>query len=398
MLRINKKKEKINRSLRSLDSLFLLKNLTLGTRFKASSKSSLKLSPGLVLLLTTLFIFANVLFIQLVSADTISINAGGSTEIAVTPDKYVEGFFSGITATAFCGDGIVQISNGETCDDGNLISGDGCSSACLIEVVIPPDDGGGGGGGGGGVITPPTNIVLEPSWNTDVGLRLAIDTTSDQTITVTNNGGTSVTVTLTHTFGDHLQVIGKNTLTIPGKQSAVFNLRFIAGSTPGTVAGVIRVSDKSVLTSMDVKTKLLLFDSNIVVLNPGLKVTQGGALNTLITLIPLGDPERLDVTLNFMIKDYTNKVYLTKSETLLVTNLTELKRTFDVGLLTSGDYIVGLELIYPNGVAPSSAHFRIVEKRTTTLFGNITLFLVIMILVVAIFILLILIWRRRKKD
>jgi cysteine-rich repeat protein len=33
-----------------------------------------------------------------------------------------------------CGDGIVQYADGEQCDDGNMVSGDGCSSTCQLEA------------------------------------------------------------------------------------------------------------------------------------------------------------------------------------------------------------------------------------------------------------------------
>jgi fibro-slime domain-containing protein len=36
-----------------------------------------------------------------------------------------------------CGDGTIQTEHGEGCDDGNLVSGDGCSAACLRETVVP---------------------------------------------------------------------------------------------------------------------------------------------------------------------------------------------------------------------------------------------------------------------
>jgi fibro-slime domain-containing protein len=36
-----------------------------------------------------------------------------------------------------CGDGVVQASEGETCDDGNLVDNDGCSSRCQPDTVIP---------------------------------------------------------------------------------------------------------------------------------------------------------------------------------------------------------------------------------------------------------------------
>jgi len=34
-----------------------------------------------------------------------------------------------------CGDGIVQ--SDEQCDDGNMVSGDGCSAACVVESGNP---------------------------------------------------------------------------------------------------------------------------------------------------------------------------------------------------------------------------------------------------------------------
>ena len=40
---------------------------------------------------------------------------------------------SGGACVVGCGDGIVQAARGEACDDGNLVSGDGCSSVCAFE-------------------------------------------------------------------------------------------------------------------------------------------------------------------------------------------------------------------------------------------------------------------------
>ena len=36
-----------------------------------------------------------------------------------------------------CGDTVVQAAEGEQCDDGNLVSGDGCSSLCKTDVAVP---------------------------------------------------------------------------------------------------------------------------------------------------------------------------------------------------------------------------------------------------------------------
>jgi cysteine-rich repeat protein len=321
----------------------------------------------------------------------ISLNSGGNSEIVINSDKYIGGYYPDL---GFCGDGFIEPQNGEQCDDGNVVSGDGCSSVCQAEVVVPP--GGGGPGGGGGASVASSNIAVSP---TILDVNLALDARVERTIKVTNLGTSILTVGVSQQGLDNLVVLRNTSLTLLSKQTVDLNIIFVSlDNQTGIFTGKIIIGGKVVLVSVDVSTRLLLFDSNIVVLNPKLEVAQGGQLKTLVTLIPLGDPTRLDVTLNFVIKDYTNKVYLTKSETLLITNLTEVRRNFDTGLLLPGDYVVGLQLIYPNGVAPSSAHFRVIGKSVMSLFGRIVLFLIIMILIVTILIIIIVVWRRRKKN
>src|SRR3989338_2357711 len=335
-----------------------------------------------LIFILTFFFTLTIFFLRTANADVISLNAGGSQEIALTSDKYVEGFFSALNSDPVCGD---------RCDDGNTASGDGYSSTCQTETSTTPSS---GGGGGGGEVTV-TNIAVTP---TDFNINMIINTTTERTIRVTNLGASSMAVVVSQSgLGNHI-ILTSNSLLIPAGGFVDLNVVFVALSESGVFTGKIIIGGKEVLVALNVKTQFLLFDSNIVVLNKDVTVVQGGELRTLLTLIPLGDPERLDVTINFAVKDYTNKVYLTKSETLLVDKLTELRRNFDTGLLPLGDYIIGAELVYPNGVAPSSAHFRVVEKKPISIFGRIVLYLVIMILVVSILIIIILIWRRRKKK
>lgn len=39
-------------------------------------------------------------------------------------------------STSYCGDGATDVSNNEECDDGNLISNDGCSSVCVPDTAV----------------------------------------------------------------------------------------------------------------------------------------------------------------------------------------------------------------------------------------------------------------------
>ncbi len=306
----------------------------------------------------TVFLIALIIFFSpTVEADVISVNAGGSNETAVTPDKYVEGFFSGIPESA-------------------------------AEVTTPS-----GGAGGGGAATS-ANVALTPA---EFNINMVVNTTTERTISIRNLGTSPLTVAVTESnLGNHV-ILGNKSLIIPAGQSVNLKVVFVALSEPGIFAGTINIGGKTVLVSLNVKTQLLLFDSNIIVLNRNYQVLQGDDLRTRVTLTPLGDPERLDVGLFFTIRDYSGKIYLTKSETMLVEELTEVNRNFDTGSLPLGKYVVGLELKYPNGVAPSSAHFEVLEKKVSTL-GSVIPYLLSFILLIFIIILLLLIRKRIKEK
>lgn len=347
--------------------------------------------PAKLFCLTIIFFIFVLSNNQFTSADVISINAGGSTNLSVSVDRYIEGFFFGIPeiVAVGCGNGVIE--SGEQCDDGNTNSGDGCSSSCQTEGVVQPP---GGGGGGPGPTVPTVNISITPA---QFNINLAVNTTTERIIKVTNLGTSAVTVQVSQAdLGSHV-ILPTGNLTIQSGQTQDLKVVFVALSEPGIFTGKIIIDGREALVSLNVKTKFLLFDSNIVVLNKDFKVVQGKELKTLVTLIPVGEPERLDVTLRFTIKDYKNKVYLTKSETMMVEKQVQLKRNFDTGTLPRGDYIIGLELIYPNGVAPSSAHFTVVEKPKLSLIIIILIILAILIILILIVIILILLLKRRKR-
>jgi hypothetical protein len=272
---------------------------------------------------------------------------------------------------------------GGTLDCGPCASGYTCTAGtCVAEVT------------GNGVAPPVANIALNP---TEFNIDMEINTNVKRVIKVTNLGTSIITVSVTQQNLDNKVILGDTSLTITAGQTVELDIIFVAPGEPGIYTGRIIIGGRAVLVTLNVKTKLLLFDSNIVVLNKDYKVRQGEKLKTLVTLIPMGDPARLDITLNFVIKDYANRVYLTKSETLLVEEQVQLRRNFDTGNLPIGDYVIGLELVYPGGVAPSSAHFIVVERAISTILGRIILFLIILILIIIIIIIIVLIIRKNKE-
>ncbi len=337
--------------------------------------------------------FVFVFSMMFVSGDVLSVNSGGSENIVVNPDNYIEGFFSGLIELpdAVCGNSVIE--TGEECDDGNNASGDGCSSACQVEGD-PGDPGGPGGPGDEGVITVSNTFLVSPS---EINLNLLTNTNREQLIVVRNNVNYTLNLTLGQINLDDKLILTETQITLAPGEIKEIRAIFVALNETGIFTGKIYVGGKVILVTLNIKTKLLLFDSNIIVLNKDYLVRQGDKLRTSVTLIPMGDPERLDVTLNYLIKDYGGNLYLTRTETVLVEDQVNFKRNFDTGILPLGEYIVGLELIYPNGVAPSSAHFEVIEKGPTTLFGKIVYFLLNIILVVLILLILVIIVRLAKR-
>ncbi len=339
--------------------------------------------------------FCILFLMSLVSADIISVNSGGDDQLVVNPDTYIEGFFRCVPKNC---------SNlGHNCDSwddgcsgtvncGTCVVGEVCSSGiCIPGPVVPPKVPGGGGAG------TPKGVILEIV-PTEFNLRMAINTNKPEIIRITNKGTSIGKLFITQSNLNNLIILDQDSIEIAPGETKILNAIFVAPSNPGIYTGKILIGGESVLVTMNVKTELLLFDSNIVVLNKDYLVGKNEELKTKVTLIPLGDKERLDVFLNYTIRDYDGKVYITKSETVLVDRQIEFNKDFDIGLLPLGQYVIGLELIYPGGVAPSSAHFQVVEKTPGRFFGKLVFWLIIFIILVFIMIIILLIKRKRDEE
>jgi len=346
----------------------------------------------------TMFYFPNV------NADVISVNSGGNEGILINPDNYVEGFFSCVPTTC--------TKLGYNCDTwndkcGKTINCGACgaeftctSGICTAVPPSPPGGGGGAGGGGaGGEIIPgifvtPTSINLTLSFNNQTHMSQRIT----QIIYITNKGESSKTLPISQIGLNSLAIFENTPIILAPGETKELKVDFVAPLEERDFSGSILVDGKTIPVFLHVTSNPLWFDSNIVVLNKDYQVAKGSTLKTSVGLIPQGEKSRLDVTLNYVIKDVSGKIYLTKSETVLVENKMDFERDFGTGMLPIGNYIITLDLIYPGGIAPSSAHFEVVPMSISGIFGVILFFLIMIILVILIIIVIILIKKKRRES
>ena len=110
---------------------------------------------------------------------------------------------------------------------------------------------------------------------------------------------------------------------------------------------------------INVKTENFLFDVQISVLDRFRTVLAGDALKAQVNLLQVGHRDKVDVLVNYIIKDFEGKSYLEESETFFVLEAKDYVKEFPTHNLEPGSYIIGLEVLYPGAFATSSAQFEV---------------------------------------
>ncbi len=338
-----------------------------------------------------IFVISFLILIPVISADLISLNSGGDEGIIITPGGFIERFFFCTPYTCeelgyTCGswtDGCGGIINCGSCPSGYVCSNGTCVVSPEEEVEEEVEE--------EIVIPPPLNISVTP---TEISLTdMIVKEAEEVIIKVTNYESTTQNLSVSQVSLDDVVVLNVNSITLAPGETKEIKVVFVSLKS-GSFVGKILIGTKEILVSLIVRERRLLFDSNIVILNRNYKVERGDKLMTEVTLIPFGDTTRLDVLLKYTIKDYSGKVYLRHSESILVEKKINFRRNFDTGGLPLGDYVISLELVYPGGVAPSSSNFEVVGSTPEKFMGRVILYLTAMIFFVAIVIIGLLIKRK----
>ena len=289
-----------------------------------------------------------------------------------------------------CGNNICE--GAETCST--------CSSDCgTCSTAGAGGPGGGGGsssGGGSGGASSPNSPKFTLN-NENFNLQIVSGNSESSELVIKNTYYVPITLVITSVgITDYILF---NTLSItlaPGESKSL--LFTINAPEPGVYAGKVIVSygsfSEEALVLLNVVSEGVLFDATVTVPDLYRVLRAGQRLPVLIELTEVGDGKGVDVTMNYVIKDFNNDVKYTESETFYVQGTKSYSKRFSTAGLDPGDYVLGAELVYPGGFATSSAYFKISETVLTlqTWVAIIIVFVAIMVVIFSI------IFFRRKSN
>lgn len=312
------------------------------------------------------FFVVSIILFSNVSADVVSVNAGGYENLVVDNNGVNDFFFSTelsnatIVVSPVCGNAVLE--TGEGCDDGNIVNGDGCSAGCVVE------DGGGGGGGGGGSVSTAIEVTIFDLSAVPESLNLpaTVGVQTKGKLSLTNNGYDDLNLTWSVVaLGDMISFDDDKFFVLTPRETKILEF-FVLPNESGIHTGKFVFTNEvgvfEVPVVLNTNSELSLFDIVLDLSEEMRVINVGEDVVGQISLIQMGLQSNVDVVMNYVIKDFLGKTYLTQTETIKVNKEKSYSHTFQTENLPTGDYIVGAEVIYAGGVATASSQFKVVSE------------------------------------
>lgn len=313
---------------------------------------------------------------------------------------------------AICGNGATETGedcdesdlNGETCvsrgyDSGSLSCTNDCSydlSACESASPVVPATGTGGGGGAAAAVLNVSSIKISARPD-ELIVSVVAGKDESRTVTIKNNGGASVDLTLGTSGLNAESTLDKTQVTLAPGRSETITLTF-RELRKGIYAGKILISYrdnvvKEVPFIVNMRSEDFLFDSKLSIVG-GKYVLFGQDLTAKIELKEVAvQNEPVDVTINYMIKGFDGSTLLDESETFAVLQAKTFMKNFSTADLPVGKYVLGIEVVYPGAFATSTAQFSVVTEKP-----SIVSFALIIILAMVVVFIIVVVWAVRRES
>ncbi|MBI3035653.1 hypothetical protein HYY71_05010, partial [Candidatus Woesearchaeota archaeon] len=231
--------------------------------------------------------------------------------------------------------------------------------------------GGGGGGGGGGAAPIPiiTNFTID---KTSLKVVLKQGEVKKETLSIKNTGTTIFDVRAI------LQDIGKfkvspevsevTTKLNPDEEKTIeFTFKALENEKPEIYPGKITFKspsiEKEIAAVIEVNSAQPLFDVDAEVLSESKKVFSGGEILLEVNLFNVRGFRKVDVNVEYSIKDLKGNVAASEHETLAVETQAKFTRSLLVPSdLKPGNYVAFVKVTYADSVSVSSDLFEVKAK------------------------------------
>lgn len=257
------------------------------------------------------------------------------------------------------GKGIYFAEEGASQDVGGSSGGTGGSS------------GGGSGGSSGG--TPRTEVeIISP--NADFSfdknpliMKIKQGQTRREFLRITNIGGEKLDISLSVQGIKRLVLLDQeNFVLLPGQYKDVA-IDFFARESefPDIYTGRITARTvqliKGVNLILEVEKRSPLFDIRADIKDK--EISPGGILRTEIAMVNVGDQKKVDVALDYVIKNFNDETIFLEHETLAVDKSLILNREFEISDdFPEGEYVFYVKLTYQEEIATSAVPFSVARR------------------------------------
>ena len=263
-----------------------------------------------------------------------------------------------------------------------------------VSFTVTVEEGGDGSPGGGG--TPSIEFTVPATYEKTIPL----EESELGEITLINDGRLKATFNIKVESLDNILILNQGDVTVDGQSSGQIQFTVVSPNETGIYTGKIIVSSpdstsKEILVTILVTEGESLFDVTLTIPLSMKTIKPDSHLLAHVNLLQMGIKEEMDVTIEYVIKDFNDTVHFTESETIAVYKQKAFDKELNLEGIPEGDYVLGIEVIYPGGVATASTHFNIKSGFSLGLFEIIIGLLILAVIAISLIIFFLL--RKRKK-
>lgn len=252
------------------------------------------------------------------------------------------------------------------------------------ESSAPPSE-------GGRKTTQEKNFKILPE---EIQISIKQGETTSRTIVITNLENQKLKFELNNTFLKDFIRMNDTEFYLNAKESKEIKVDFIINEdTPpdiyiGKIIAAVEGTQKEILIAIEVESKSSLFDVKMNIPDKYNYVLPGESVLAQIELYNVGSNKKVDVSLDYIIKDDKGNEIVKEQDTLAVGTSTIFTKNIQLPKeLSFGKYVFYVRLTYDNQTASASSWFNVGKKPSIPIETGITALIIILAIAALIIIL-----------